>query len=294
MKHFFLLILLLFLTSCYSTKNIVKDDSKEVVKTETQSPKQQNENPEFTPPKEANKTSEENTENISLPPDPPKEIKDLSSKEKFNHSRWNAILQEYVTEKGQVNYKAIKNNPGELHVYIDALSENLPNDDWPKADKLAYWINAYNALTVDLIIRNYPTNSIKDIKDPWKQRLWQLGKKWYNLDEIEHQIIRKMGEPRIHFALVCAAISCPKLYNKAFTAQHLESDLSKLTREFLADNSKNTISESELKLSKIFSWFAKDFKQEGSLIDFLNLYTEVEISDKAKKRFNNYNWDLNE
>ena len=103
-----------------------------------------------------------------------------------------------------------------------------------------------------------------------------------------------MGEPRIHFALVCAAQSCPKLYNKAFTAENLEEDLSKLTREFLADESKNNMSEYSIKLSKIFKWFAKDFKQNGSLIDFLNQYSEVTISNKARKSFKDYNWDLND
>ena len=170
----------------------------------------------------------------------------------------------------------------------------MPNENWTKQEKLAYWINAYNAFTIDLVLRNYPVSSIKDIKDPWKQRYWQLGDKWYNLDEIEHQIIRKMDEPRIHFALVCAAKSCPKLHNKAFTADTLNEDLSKLTHEFLADESKNNITQNNLKLSKIFKWFAKDFKKKGSLIDFLNQYTDVKISDKAKKNFKDYNWDLNE
>jgi len=169
-----------------------------------------------------------------------------------------------------------------------------PVTNWSKEDKLAYWINAYNAMTIDLIIRHYPTNSIKEIDKPWQQRYWKLGDKWYNLDEIEHQIIRKMGEPRIHFALVCAAKSCPKLYNKAFTAKTLDSDLSKLTKEFLTDNSKNNISQNTIKLSKIFKWFAKDFKQDGSLIDFLNQYVDITISSKAKKSFKDYNWDLND
>ena len=149
-------------------------------------------------------------------------------------------------------------------------------------------------MTIDLILRHYPVSSIKDIDNPWKQRFWKLGDKWYNLDEIEHQIIRKMGEPRIHFALVCAAVSCPKLYNHAFTAENLESSLGTLTREFLADTSKNKIAEDRIEISKIFEWFTKDFKQNGSLIDFLNKYTEVQISDTAKKKYKVYNWDLND
>ena len=103
-----------------------------------------------------------------------------------------------------------------------------------------------------------------------------------------------MNEPRIHFAIVCASYSCPKLQNEAFTSSKLEEQLSKATKEFLADKSRNIITKDEIKLSKIFQWFSKDFKQNESLIDFLILYTEVKISPKAKKSYLDYNWDLNE
>lgn len=215
------------------------------------------------------------------------------AQEKFDHSVFNTLLQTYVSDDGNVNYDEFKNDKKLLTNYISSLSENIPRDDWPKEDKLAYWINTYNAMTIDLILKNHPINSIKDIKNPWKQSLWKLGGKWYNLDEIEHQIIRKMNEPRIHFALVCAAKSCPKLYNKAFTAGRLDKDLTKLTKAFLKDTSKNTITGDNIKLSKIFKWFAQDFKQNGSLIDFLNQYSDIKISKKAKKSFMDYNWDLN-
>ena len=104
-----------------------------------------------------------------------------------------------------------------------------------------------------------------------------------------------MDEPRIHFALVCAAVSCPRLYNKAFTAKDLETDLDVLTRGFLSDSTKNEISENDIKLSKIFKWYGGDFKTSAtSLIDFLNQYSDVTISDKAHKSYKDYNWDLNE
>lgn len=210
------------------------------------------------------------------------------------HSELNQLLGTYVTESGNVDYESIKNQREDLDNYIASLTDNVPTESWTKEEKLAYWINAYNALTIDLILRNYPLKSIKDIKDPWDQRLWKFGGKWQNLNDIEHQILRKMDEPRIHFAIVCASFSCPKLQNKAFTAQNLEEQLTRATKEFLADDARNAISKNELKLSKIFKWFAKDFKTEGSLIDFLNKYTEVEISSKAKKTFKDYNWDLND
>ncbi len=103
-----------------------------------------------------------------------------------------------------------------------------------------------------------------------------------------------MNEPRIHFAIVCASVSCPKLLNEAYTSKNLDVQLTKATKDFLADNTKNSISTDKLELSKIFQWFAKDFKQNGALIDFLNLNTDIKISNKAKTSYKDYNWNLNE
>jgi hypothetical protein len=213
--------------------------------------------------------------------------------EAFNHEAWNIILKTNVSNAGNVNYNAIKDNRKKLTSYITSLGDNMPNETWTKADKLAYWINAYNAMTVDLIVKNYPLKSIKDIKDPWEQRLWKLNDKWYNLDEIEHQILRKMDEPRIHFAIVCASFSCPKLQNEAFIASKIETQLTTATRGFLSDSKRNSITQDNIKLSKIFKWFSKDFEQNGTLIDFLNKYSDVTIIEKAKKSYLDYNWDLN-
>jgi hypothetical protein len=218
----------------------------------------------------------------------------LDSTENINHDLWDRLLKTHVSDNGKVNYQAINKDKTSLDEYINLLSKNTPNNHWSKNETLAYWINAYNALTVDLIIRNYPVKSIKDIKDPWKQRLWKLGDQWYNLDDIEHQILRKMDEPRIHFAIVCASFSCPKLQNYAFTASNLEAQLTESTKTFLADTNRNIITENELQLSRIFQWFAKDFKQSGSVIDFINAYTDINIHPKAKTGYLEYNWDLNE
>lgn len=211
-----------------------------------------------------------------------------------SHDKWQELLQKYVSSDGNVDYIGFQKNKKDLKEYINQLSKNLPTVEWLKAQKLAYWINAYNALTIDLILRHYPTKSIKDIKDPWDQRLWQFGDKWQNLNDIEHKILRKMNEPRIHFAIVCASISCPKLQNKAFTASNLEAQLTNATKEFIADTTKNEISKDKIKLSKIFKWFKKDFEENGSLIDFLNQYSDVAISNNAKKSYTDYNWDLND
>ena len=214
--------------------------------------------------------------------------------EHFNHNLWDSLLKTHVSNNGNVNYRAFKKDKTSLNQYINQLSQNTPNNNWTKNDVLAYWINAYNALTIDLIIRNYPLKSIKDIKDPWGQKIWKLGNKWYDLNEIEHQILRKMDEPRIHFVIVCASFSCPKLQNFAFTATDLETQLTESTKAFLADTDRNIITENELKISRIFQWFTKDFKQYGSVVDFVNTYTEININPKAKTTYLDYNWDLNE
>ncbi|UKM65208.1 DUF547 domain-containing protein [Flavobacteriaceae bacterium GSB9] len=211
-----------------------------------------------------------------------------------SHHVWNDLLHNYVSTSGKVNYKGLKKQEKDLGKYIKYLTENIPKSTWLKNETLAYWINAYNALTVDLILKHYPVKSIKDIKNPWKQRLWELGGKAYSLDKIEHDILRKMDEPRIHFAIVCASYSCPKLQNEAFTPKQLDHQLTNATKDFLSDSSRNEISKNKLKLSKIFQWFSKDFEKNGSLIDFLNQYSDIEISPKAKTNFKDYSWDLNE
>ncbi|NER14761.1 DUF547 domain-containing protein [Leptobacterium flavescens] len=214
--------------------------------------------------------------------------------EAFNHNIWDNLLQKHVSDAGNVDYQGFRRDKVMLNVYLKELAENLPQDSWTREDKLAYWINVYNAYTVKLILDNYPVKSIKDIKNPWDIRFFKLGKKWYNLNEVEHQILRKMNEPRIHFAIVCASISCPKLENHAFTASKLEEQLTKATRGFLADHNRNVITEKNLKLSKIFRWFAKDFKQNGSLVSFLNDYVDIEIAKNARISYNDYDWNLNE
>nr|WP_321226957.1 DUF547 domain-containing protein [uncultured Psychroserpens sp.] len=213
----------------------------------------------------------------------------------IDHSQWNDLLQKHVSEEGNVNYKGFKADKTKFKAYLDMLSKNPPQDSWSKDETLAYWMNAYNAFTVKLILDNYPTKSIKDIDGPWNQRFIKIGEKWYTLNDVEHKIIRKMDEPRIHFALVCAAVSCPRLYNKAFTSKNLETDLDLLTRGFLNDPTKNEFSEDSIEISKIFKWYGGDFKNDGQdLIDFFNKYTDVKISSKAKKSYKDYNWNLNE
>ncbi|WP_407556645.1 DUF547 domain-containing protein [Winogradskyella sp. 4-2091] len=290
MKYLFVLIVSLFLTSCAAKKQTINTE-KNTSEAATIETKKAESTTIIEEPESQNETVLESEEEIiPLPPKPPKR---LSNYKDVMHNRWNKILQKHVSESGNVDYKGIKNE-SEFDVYIDYLSETLPDDNWTKDEKLAYWINAYNALTVDLILRHYPVKSIKDIKDPWDQRLWQFGDKWQNLNDIEHKILREMNEPRIHFAIVCASISCPNLQNEAFTASNLETQLTEATKEFLKDSTKNELTEDHIKLSKIFKWFKKDFEHDGNLIDFLNQYADLKISSSAKKSFKDYNWNLND
>ncbi len=170
-----------------------------------------------------------------------------------------------------------------LTAYLNELKTVQPNDNWTKSQVLAYWINAYNAYTIQLIIEKYPVKSIKSISNPWDEKFIPFKGNLVSLNFIEHDILRKMNEPRIHFAIVCASVSCPKLQNEAITASNLEEQLTDATKEFLADPSKNELSKDTIKISKIFKWFKKDFEVNGSLIDFINAYSDIEISESAKE-----------
>ena len=301
MKYTILLCITLFVCSCCGTKKVIESQpktSEEIVQVVTPSIPEIPEVPE--PSKELEvetEVAEEievEIEETPIIPQPEDIVENIEIAEAFNHSSFNDLLQNHVSSSGNVNNNGFKANRTALGNYISDLGDNMQKNAWSKNDKLAYWINAYNAMTIDLILRNPKVKSIKDIDKPWDQRLWKLGEKWYNLDEIEHQILRKMDEPRIHFAIVCASVSCPKLQNEAFTASNLDSQLTNATKEFLSDSSRNNLSKSSVKLSKIFKWFAKDFKQNQSLIDFLNKYSDIDISQNATKSYMNYNWDLND
>lgn len=291
-------ILTMFLTACCGTKKAIETQSKEPKEIAEVIPPKAPKTPKVieTPTAETPKKSEVEVkeEDILYAEDVQVDYVTPKPVEAFDHSTFDDLLQKHVSKQGNVNYNGFTSDRATLRNYISSLGDNMPNNNWTREDKLAYWINAYNAMTIDLILRNPSEKSIKDIDKPWDQRLWKLGRKWYNLDEIEHQILRKMNEPRIHFAIVCASVSCPKLQNTAFTAVDLESQITNATKEFLSDSSKNNLSKNSIKLSKIFKWFAKDFKQNQTLIDFLNKYSDIDISQNASKSYMDYNWNLND
>lgn len=217
----------------------------------------------------------------------------------INHDLWDSLVKKYVTEAGLVDYKGFLKDREKLQQYLNLLSNNHPNPEtWTKKERLAYWINAYNAFTVELILKNYPLKSIKDISlvnSPWKIEFIEIGGKKYDLDYIEHEILRKeFDEPRIHFAINCASMSCPKMRKEAYTAEKLESQLDDQAKGFINDPSRNVIRKDEVKLSKIFKWFTGDFTKDKTLIGYINQYSETKINPDAKISYLEYDWSLNE
>ncbi|MFT7071727.1 DUF547 domain-containing protein [Patiriisocius sp. Uisw_017] len=209
------------------------------------------------------------------------------------HKQFDILLKQNVSATGNVNYAGFNVTRKTLLNYITSLGENLPTEKWSKNEKLSYWLNAYNAITIDLILRNWPLESIKDIQNPWEQKYWKLGEKYYNLDEIEHKILRKMEDARIHFGINCASFSCPPLLNEAFVSEKVDNQLTFLSKRFINDTSRNKITPDQVEISKIFNWFSKDFKTTGSIIDYLNTYSEVKINNNARVKYMDYDWRLN-
>ncbi len=206
---------------------------------------------------------------------------------------WATQLQQYVDSNGKVNYAAWKKKSKLLDDYIQVLQEQPPHDQWSKAEHLAYWINAYNALTVQLILKHYPLNSIQDIRKPWEQIVFRVKEQNYTLNAIEHQVLRKMEEPRIHFAINCASASCPKLAQKPYTVINLEAELQVATQAFLCDPEKNILTAEKVQLSKIFLWFAEDFGSKKERLEWLSKQTGLELT-QARVRYLKYDWSLND
>ncbi|MEX6626914.1 DUF547 domain-containing protein [Tenacibaculum salmonis] len=208
------------------------------------------------------------------------------------------LLKEHVNNKGIVNYKNLKKDEAKLDSYLNYLNKTTPQKKWSSSKTKAFWVNAYNAYTLKIILNNYPIKSILKIKehkkDAWNISFAKVGGKTYTLNYIEHKILRKnFNDPKIHVAVNCASGSCPKLGNFAFTEANYETKTSELMKDFINDAKRNKISEKKVALSKIFEWFKDDFTKNGSLIDFLNTYSETQISEKATISFLKYDWNLN-
>jgi len=219
------------------------------------------------------------------------------------HGEWDALVKKHVSKNGMVDYQGFLKDKKQLQVYLDKLSANRPTSKWSKNEKMAFWINAYNAFTVKLIVDHYPVKSIKDIKKgiPFVNSVWDIafipmGKEKIDLNYIEHTILRKeFKDPRIHAAINCASFSCPLLRNEAYNAVRLDEQLNDAMRRFVNDSQRNQLDKSNIKISKIFSWFAGDFKLNGSsVVDYLNKYAKKRVQPNAKIDFLEYQWELND
>ena len=212
---------------------------------------------------------------------------------------FNDLLQKHVTNEGVVDYK--KFNGPKLKKYLNYLEKTTVDVSWSNNKKKAFWINAYNAYTIYLILHALNTEKIKSITDikkegktAWKIPFVNVGGIKYSLDYIEHEILRKtLFDPRIHVGVNCASGSCPKLGNTAFTEENIEATLEQLMKDFINDTSRNKISKKKVQISSIFNWFQKDFTNNSSLIDYLNKYSETKINSNAKISYLKYDWSLN-
>ena len=220
-------------------------------------------------------------------------VKEVSYSKIPNHKKWDTLLQKNVRQNGDVDYKSFLMDIAYLQEYLNYLKDNPPAKNWSKNHKLAYYINLYNAGTVELILNNYPIKSIRDINSPWSKKIIYIGKNKFSLGDIEHGVLRKMNEPLIHFAINCASYSCPKLLNKAYITSSLKEQLTTAAEGFIEDINKNNLTGKKIYLSKIFKWYKGDFTNKGSLINYINKYSKINILPKAEIGYLDYNWSLN-
>jgi len=194
----------------------------------------------------------------------------------FSYKAYNNALKSHVDEGGMVNYKALKAEPQQLEAFLYALGVLDPHvyEEWKSEQKIAFWINAYNACTLKAIVDHYPIkpnwrlsliypkNSIRQIPGVWDKLKFIVMGKPITLNGMEHEILRKQfNEPRMHMALVCAAIGCPPLRNESYVGERLDGQLDDQARRFLRDPQKLRIDPSKgaLHMSPIFKWFGADF-----------------------------------
>jgi hypothetical protein len=213
-------------------------------------------------------------------------------------SIFNELLKKNVTKNGIVDYSSLKKEIPKLDSYISYLEKTSPDNSWSENKQKAFWINTYNAYTIKIILENYPIKSIRDIKKEgktaWKIPFAKVGGEAYTLDYIEHEILRKkFFDPKIHVGVNCAAVSCPKISNIAFTEENVVTELTRLMKDFINDSSRNKISKEKVEISSIFNWFKDDFNKKGTVIDFLNTYSKTKISPNAKISYLKYDWTLN-
>lgn len=221
-----------------------------------------------------------------------------------SHEVWTQLLRRHVRQ-GKVDYPGFQQDRSLLQQYLHLLSANAPNPrHWSIPEQLAYWINAYNAFTVELVLRYYPLDSINlpgpqlqgsQVNTVWDLKFFTIAGLKMTLNTIEHQILRQhYEEPRIHFAINCASFSCPRLREEAFTGDELEEQLQDQARDFVNDPVKNRVQVAQAELSQIFEWFADDFMKKRSLPEYINQFARTPMRTDAPITYIPYNWGLNE
>ena len=242
----------------------------------------------------------------------------------FDHSIWNTFLKQHVNERGEVNYQAVAEDPSALNDYRAILAQVSPFEmkSWPREETLAFWMNAYHATLIQLVVENYPVTSVQKIPGFWDITALHIGKdakhqEQYSLNDIRmRNLIAVYRDEKIHLALSLGARGGPRLMAEAFTGPKVEGQLFLLTRRFVNDTSYVDITpgQKKIRISKLFQWHGKDFKLDfgtpepldkfsaidTAILSFLAYYLEdeakVEYLQQAhyKIQYPAFDWSLND
>jgi hypothetical protein len=224
-----------------------------------------------------------------------------------DYSLFTQVLRDHVKD-GVVNYKGLKTDQ-RFAEFIAILQKTDPNTISRK-NRLAFWINVYNAFVLKVVCDKYPIKSIMSKtayalgKSNFQKKLVTINGVQYSLNDVENNIIRPCGDPRIHFAINCAAKSCPPLRSEAFEPARLSAQMDEQARNFINNPEKNSFdfAKNEIMVSKIFDWFEEDFKKyDAGVPAFISRYLPPEPGKQllanaktVKVKHHDYNWDLNE
>ncbi len=226
----------------------------------------------------------------------------------YTPGTYSDLLGKYVVDSGFVDYDAWTANPDDvakLQGFIDEMAVYDPGSLDREAE-LAFWINAYNAITLNEVLKRFPLETVRPsflglpVTTFFTKKEHTVNGEAYSLDDIENNVLRKLGEPRIHFAINCASTSCPVLLPKAYRAEGLSDQLDEQAVKFINDPARNRFdaATNQASLSKIFDWFKGDFDAVGGVPDFLSQYATGDAktvleSDALSIKYLTYNWALN-
>ncbi len=204
------------------------------------------------------------------------------------------FLQKYM-KNGQINYAAIKNNPEQLNKLYDMIG-NMSLEGKSEAFRKAFHINAYNMLVIKQVIVFYPITTPFDVNGFFDNIKHEVCRDELTLDELEKGLmLPTYKDPRIHFALVCAAKGCPPLAEKAYRPEIVEDQLEEKTVQMINDHLFVKERPGEIRLSKIFEWYAEEFSDnQSTVLDYLNQYRVSKIPEQTKVRYDEYDWSLND